>query len=294
MWSVNAVNERLRSGRFRTGSPRAPTCSLSGSPCSRSSSSRQVACSCDACSEAAAEVAPAAPVAATEVAAAEIAPAAVVVAGAAAPTAVVAAAAVVPTTVVPTTGVLRLPLVKARVVPAVEALAVAVLELRARVADAVHPGEQRVEHQHRTDTPGTGHQCRLPPRFGVPARGHRTPGTPAAGVVVRRAARRGRRRLDVTSLDLHPAVLGHSAGGPLPAQCLQLGARVHAHRLARGADVVEAFHRAVLCQLRLPDAGGLLDLRGRGVIPLGRVGHRLLGCVIATGEIEHLTAEPLG
>src|SRR6202795_3182147 len=275
MWSVYAVNERLRSGRFRTGSPRAPTCSLSGSPCSRSSSSPQLACSCDAGSEAAAEVAPAAPVAATEVAAAEIAPAAVVVAGAAAPAAVVAAAAVVPTTVVPTAGVLRLPLVKARVVPAVipavEALAVAVLELRARVADAVHPGEQRVEHQHRTDTPGTGHQCRLPPRFGVPARGHRTPGHPAARVVVRRAARRGRRRLDVTSLDLHPAVLGHSAGGPLPAQCLQLGARVHAHRLARGADVVEAFHRAVLGQLRLPDAGGLLDLRGRGVIPLGRV-----------------------
>ncbi len=72
---------------------------------------------------------------------------------------------------------------------AVTALVQAVLDSRRRspletlcaVVDSVHAGEHRVEQQHRPEAPGAGHQRRLPPRLGVPARGDRA------------ARRRGRR-----------------------------------------------------------------------------------------------------
>src|SRR6185312_16850269 len=112
-------------------------------------------------------------------------------------------------------------LVVAGVESAVVTLVVAVLELRAGVADAVHAGEQRVEQQCRAHAPRARDQRRLPPRLGVPAGRHGPPRDATAGVVVRRARRRGRRRFDFAALDLYATVLGDSARGLLAGQGLE-------------------------------------------------------------------------
>ena len=122
---------------------------------------------------------------------------------------------------------------------------------------------------------------------------HRTAGDAAARVVVRGALRRRRRRLDLAALELDAAVLGDRARRLLTGQRLQLGSGVHAHRGARGAHVVQALQRALLGQQRLLGGGGLIDLRRRGGVALGGVGHRLLGGVVGAGQVEHLAAEAL-
>ena len=67
------------------------------------------------------------------------------------------------------------------------AVAVAAFETLCAVINSVHAGEHRVEQQHRSQAPRTGHQSRFPPRLRVPARRHGTAGDAAAGVVVRGA-----------------------------------------------------------------------------------------------------------
>jgi len=79
---------------------------------------------------------------------------------------------------------------------------------------------------------------------------------------------------------------------PLPGQRLQLRPRVHAHRGARRADVVQPLDGALLGQNGLSRSGGLIDLRRGGGVPLGGVGHGLLGRVVGAGDVEHLPAEP--
>ena len=142
----------------------------------------------------------------------------------------------------------------------VEPGAVAVLESRRAVGDPVHAGEQRVEKQHRAHAPRTGHQCRLPPRLGVPAGGDRAPGDPAARVVVRGPLRRHRGGLDLAALELHLAVLGDRTRRLLAGHALQFRTRIHAHRGARRPHVVQPLDRALLGQHRLLGGGGLLDL----------------------------------
>ena len=78
-----------------------------------------------------------------------------------------------------------------------------------------HPGharEHRREQQHRAHAPGARDQRRLPPRFRVPARRHRTARDPAAGVVVRRPRRRGRGCGHLPALEFDLPFLGDGAG----------------------------------------------------------------------------------
>src|SRR5262245_58612933 len=95
--------------------------------------------------------------------------------------------------------------------PVGKAVAVTTFEALCAVINTVHPGEQRIEQQHRSQTPRARHQSRFPPRLRIPARRHWTSGDATAGVVVRRALRRCRGRLDFAALEVDSAVLGHSA-----------------------------------------------------------------------------------
>src|SRR5262245_23334115 len=62
-----------------------------------------------------------------------------------------------------------------------KAVAVTAFEALCAVINTVHPGEQRIEQQHRSQTPRARHQSRFPPRLRIPARGHGTSGHATAG-----------------------------------------------------------------------------------------------------------------
>ena len=161
------------------------------------------------------------------------------------------------------------------------------------VADAVHAGEHGVHQQERADAPRTGHERGLPPRLGVPATRHRAPRDHAAGVVVRRARTGLRRGGVLVALDGDPAVLADGTGLGLAGDLGQRRTGVHAHGLTGRADVVQALHRGLRDQPGLRDRAGLLHLRPGGGEALGRVGHRLRGGGVRTGEAHHLPAQPL-
>src|SRR5690606_10226893 len=153
--------------------------------------------------------------------------------------------------------------------------------------------EQRIEDQHAADGPGRASERRLPDRLRIPARGNGTAVHAATGVVVRRVVARLRARLEGLPLNLDLALLRQSTRTGRGGQRRQLRPRIQPQRHPRGTDVRQPFQRRLLRQPVLVHTVGPLQLRPGGVVPLTRVGERLLDRGLIALQVHQLTAESL-
>ena len=97
--------------------------------------------------------------------------------------------------------------------------------------------------------------------------------------------------LVVLALHVDLALLGQLPGALRAGQRRQVRARVEAHRQPGGPRVGQALERGLAGQRELIDRLGLLQLAAGRVVPLARVGERLLRRGIVAVQVHHLAAE---
>src|SRR5699024_9922235 len=166
-------------------------------------------------------------------------------------------------------------------------------EILTGVADARHAGEHHVEHHHRAHHPHTRVQGGGPPGLRIPPRRDRASGHDAARVVVAVLVAGLGGGAERAALEVDGPVLGHLPGPVLAAGLGQLRPRIHAHGLTGGTHVVQALESGVLGQAGLDRGAGVLAFGGGRGVPLGGVGHGLLGGLSGALEVERLPAQAL-